>query len=422
MNKAVSVSEILEHSDIKDLHQFIIDYAGKDAEFRQPFNAKFNPSKISTTDKKSYAAMVSAAFKNNPLTTRCRYRNWNDYGFDSEGVREDLQLLLDKVAWFIQSENFDEAILICQAMIKTIPDEWENQFDHDGDVQVMYDGAIDRLQEMLEQDVLTKIQKENLFEWYNQESRNKKHEYVGLNTSLESLQNYFTDTPQMLDKTLLNIDEKINNAASDYEKEDAVLNKIAVLQKTNRQAEAAVEIDRYIDLKGIRELHLKTLMEQKKYAEAVALIKKGVQIEIANRHPGYVLSWQEKLFDIYLSQNDAKQALALAEGLFYNNHRDKRKYYDYIKKHSPENNWPQTVERLLSKMDNSFWGFNTFKADIFIEHKMWDRLFALCSKGGTEHLEHYEKYLKPVYVKELFAAFHKYVQQQAAITDKSAPI
>jgi hypothetical protein len=53
---------------------------------------------------------------------------------------------------------------------------------------------------------------------------------------------------------------------------------------------------------------------------------------------------------------------------------------------------------------------------------MWDRLFALCSKAGTGHLEHYEKYLKPVYAKELFAAFHKYVQQQAAITDKSAYI
>lgn len=173
-------------------------------------------------------------------------------------------MLLDKVAWFIQSENFDEAILICQAMIEIIPDEWEDQFDRDGDVQVMYDGAIDRLQEMLDHNVLTKTQKENLFEWYSREYRNKKHEYVGLNTSLGSLEDYFTDTPEMLDKTLSNIDEKINNAASDYEREDAVLNKIGVLQKTNRQAEAAAEIDRHIDLKGIRELRLKTLMEQKK--------------------------------------------------------------------------------------------------------------------------------------------------------------
>ncbi|MCC7525788.1 MAG: hypothetical protein IT250_13250 [Chitinophagaceae bacterium] len=422
MNKPFSVPEIIKHTDIKDLHQFITDYANKNIAFRQAFNAKFNPSGISTGSKKIYTDMVSAAFKNNPFTVRGRYHNWSDYGFDAEGVREDLQLLIDKVEWFIQSENFDEAIRVCQAMIETIPDEWEDQFDREGDVQVMYDGAINQLQEMLEQDALTRIQKEKLFDWYSAEFRNKKHEYVGLNTSLSSLENYFTDTPEMIDKTLSNIDGKINNAASDYEKENAILSKIAVLQKTNQQDKAAAVIDRYIDLKGIRELRLESLMEKKKYGEAVALIEKGIQIAIANSHPGSVRDWQEKLFNIYISQNNTEPALALAEELFYNSNRDKRKYYDYIKKQTQGNAWPRTVERLLSKMDDSHWGFNTFKADILIEHKMWDRLLAVCLKAGAQSLEHYEKYLKPVYPKELFAAFHKYVEQQATFTDKSAYI
>lgn len=422
MNKPVSISEIIKHSDIDDLHQFIIDYANKNAESRQAFNAKFNPLKKSTGDKKAYAAMVSAAFANNPFSSRGRYRNWADYGFEAEGVREDLQLLLDKATWFIQAENFDEAILICQAMIETIPDEWEDQFDQEGDVQVMYDGAIDRLEEMLEQNLLTKTKKENLFQWYSRENRDKKHEYIGLNTNLQSLENYFTDTPVMIDRTLSNIDGKINNAESDYEQENAILNKIGVLQKINQHPKAEAVIDQYLDLRQIRELRLKTLIAKKKYAEAVALIKEGARIADKNMQPGIVTSWQEKLFEVHILQNDTRQALILAEELFHNNHNTKRKYYDYIKKHTSENNWPQTLERLLSKMSDSYWGFNAFKADILIEHKMWDRLFALCLKAGTENLEHYEKYLKPVYAKELFDAFHKYVEQQATITDKSAYI
>ena len=53
---------------------------------------------------------------------------------------------------------------------------------------------------------------------------------------------------------------------------------------------------------------------------------------------------------------------------------------------------------------------------------MWDRLLAVCLKAGAQSLEHYEKYLKPMYPKELFAAFQEYVEQQATITDKSAYI
>lgn len=420
MAKEISISEMVMQCEVMELREFVFAYTNKNREFRNAFLNKFNPSKISTGDKKAYAAMVSAAFANNPFTVRGRHRNWTDYGFDAEGVREDLELLLDKATWFIQYENYNEAIIICQAMIETIPDEWEDQFDHDGDVQVMYDGAIDRLQEMLDRNALSKKQKENLFEWYDSEIRKHKHKYIGLDTNLGSLQNYFTETNDMLAKTLLNIDERIHNAGSDYEKEDAILNKINILQKTNQPDKAAEVIDRYISFKRIRELRFETLIKQNKYAEAIELIKKGIQIAVTNKHSGNIGDWQEKLFDIYEFQKDTKQALIIAEELFYNNHRDKRKYYDYIKKHTPEKTWLQTVERFLSKMDNSYWGFNTFKADILIEHKMWDRLFAMCLKAGTEHLEHYEKYLKPVYAKELFDAFHKYVEQQATITDKGA--
>ena len=71
-------------------------------------------------------------------------------------------------------------------------------------------------------------------------------------------------------------------------------------------------------------------------------------------------------------------------------------------------------------MDSGFFGFNDLKADIFIEHKMWDRLLALCQKSGAEKLEKFEKYLKPLYAKEIFDAYQKYVEKQALITDQNA--
>ncbi len=83
MSGRVSILEIINHIHKNDLHQFIIDYADKNTEFRQAFNAKFNSSKIGTGDKKAYADMVSASFANNPFTSGGRYRNWTDYGCSS---------------------------------------------------------------------------------------------------------------------------------------------------------------------------------------------------------------------------------------------------------------------------------------------------------------------------------------------------
>lgn len=80
-----------------------------------------------------------------------RYRDYyDDSGFDAEEVREKLEKITENARFYIRHANMDEAVLIAQKMIETISDLWESNFDYEGDVQVMYDEAIDLLQEMLE--------------------------------------------------------------------------------------------------------------------------------------------------------------------------------------------------------------------------------------------------------------------------------
>jgi hypothetical protein len=149
------------------------------------------------------------------------------------------------------------------------------------------------------------------------------------------------------------------------------------------------------------------------------LIAEGIQVALNEQHPGTVTNWKEDLLNIYELQKDPAKILATAEELFYDSHNH-RKYYDQLKKYTPESEWPVTLERLLSKMNSGFFGFNSLKAEILIEHKMWERLFAICQKAGAEKLEEYEKYLTPYYAKEIFDSFYKYVETQALITDQNA--
>ena len=58
MGNNTSIEEILKYCGITDLHQFIIDYANKDREFRKALDARFNPVKVSAGDKKVYACLL----------------------------------------------------------------------------------------------------------------------------------------------------------------------------------------------------------------------------------------------------------------------------------------------------------------------------------------------------------------------------
>jgi hypothetical protein len=412
------IKEILKYCETTNLHQFIIDYAAKDREFKNALISRLDPKKISE-DKEDYAAAILMAFNDNAMKGGNRYSGWEEYGFDAMDVAADLQPLLEKVDYCLLNKNYDEAVIICQALIETIPDEWEPEFDEDGDVQVVYDDAIEKLRKILENNFLTSVQKEALFDWYTGEHTKSKHEYVGLDTNLKVLEVFFSDTPEMLAKNLANMEERIKNSASDYEKEKAAISKIELLQNAGLEAEAESAISQYIRFKDVRKLRLEKLIKGKQYADAIQLIAEGIQVALNEQHPGTVTNWKEDLLNIYELQKDPAKILATAEELFYDSHNH-RKYYDQLKKYTPESEWPVTLERLLSKMNSGFFGFNSLKAEILIEHKMWERLFAICQKAGAEKLEEYEKYLTPYYAKEIFDSFYKYVETQALITDQNA--
>jgi len=418
-NNNIQPEEILKHINPAELKKFIIDYGAKHPEFLEKFMAHFSPQKVSAA-KEDYEGTIMNAFGSNTLNSGNRYHDYGDFGFDALSVAEDLKPLLDKAGYFIKHKNYEEAILICTTLIETIPGEWNPDLDYDGDVQVIYDEAIDKLQEMLEQNLLSPGQKKALFNWYSEEHKNEKHRYVGLNTDLKALEKFFADTPEMLQQNIKNIDERILRATDDYDRQRAAMDKIRLLQNAGLIHEAETVISEYLAFSDVRKLRVEKLVYEKQYEQAIDLINDGIKIAGSNNHPGTAADWKDKLLDIYLLQKNTDKIISTAEDLFING-RDSRKYYPVLKKHITLAEWPGALQRLLAGMKDSEWsGVNDFKAEILIEHKMWNQLFALCKKANVESIEKYEKYLEPHYAKEIFDAYFNYAEKQALITDKQA--
>ncbi len=420
--KNSDLEEFLSIVDTGMLKQWILNYAKSNPDFVKRMIEGLNPKSIKETALKDYPKLIQSAFDNHPLKFGNRYRGYDYEGFEAEAVRADLEKVLSDADFFLNHGNIKATVHICKCMIEIIPDEWDEQFDYEGDVQVMYDEAIDKLELMLKDALLSENEKSELFEWYEKESKNiSKHQYVGLNTSLDVLQRYFLSSEAMIVQNLKSLDEKIRNVSENYYKERYVIEKIEILKEAKKIDEMQQTIDEYLKFPKVRRIRLESLIQKREYDLAIELIQGGIAVAEIQQHSGTVSDWKDELLRIAQYKNDKTEVLRLAEDLLYNG-REYKKYYDILKAETPAEDWDITLTRLLSniKSGSGLWGFNHFRANILVEHQKWDKLFVQCKKGGIEYLNQYEKYLRPEFDQEIYDIYLKFIEQQATITDQKA--
>ena len=419
MTTETKLDDILNFTENDKLVDFIKSYAQKDAVFNNALLETFSPTLQSDKIQKQqpredYVKLIQDAFVPHSSRRSGRsdyYNDYDDFGFDAEAVSQQLETLLEKVRYYIKYQNIDEAIIIAQKMVETIPGEWDQNFDYEGDVQVVYDEAIDMLEGLLKEGLLSDEQKESLFDWYEQEIKDNKHEYVGLNTSLDVLEDYFLlGVKDGFERTLQIIDQQIKTS-SDYTQEALIEKKIHILYEFNHSEEADKTIVEFLHLPGVRKIRLQQLLEKKEYLPAVNLINKGIEIAEKKKHSGTINSWKEDLLEVYKLLGNKEKELELAKELFVKSN-DSRKYYKLLKRITPKADWKNMLEWILKSLgDGSYYGANNLKADILIEHKMWDDLWSLCQKGNISDIEKHEKLLRPKFDDEIFKIYVAYAER-----------
>ena len=418
--------DILIHTDTGKLKQFVNEYANDHADFRDVFLEKFSPKPKPKPGSKhkqpeeDYPRIIKKAFDEGGSRSHGKYRNdYYDIGFDAEAVSNKLEPLLDKARYYLRHDNREEAIHIAQNLIDTIPDYWDENFDYEGDVQVIYDEAIDLLEDILNDEPTTE-QMELIFSWYEKVNGDKKHQYMGLNSSLEQLERYFAaDAAGGFERVLRIVDKRIA-ISEEYEKERAVVEKIYLLEENNREAAADQTIEQYLFFPDVRAIRLKRLLTAERYDDAIRLLQEGIEIAREKKTIGTVNDWQKELLSIYTRLNNHAKIVEITKELFVEG-REQRACYQSLRKLTPEDEWPDMLTWILQILsEKRYYDTGELRADIYVEHKRWDDLLHLCHKSGIGMIRKYEKHLRPRYPKEVFSIYLQYVQQQATITDKEA--
>lgn len=429
MSNPEILNDVLAHTDKEKLSQFIKEYAAENEDFRSVFMNRFSPKTkpMSVFERKKldndYLKCIQQAFTGTGVKrySQYGYRDaFEDIGFDAEVVSEKLMTILEKARFYIRHDNKDEAIQIVRQLIDTIPDYWEADFDYDGEVQDVYYETIELLEEILRDGQLSDALMSTIFNWYEKAIAEKKHAYIGMNASLDDLEHYFArDGAAGLDRVLRIIDNRIVHA-DEYEVERAVLDKIGLLLEHGRTEEVEKTIETYLILPEVRSFKITGLIEDRRYGDAIKLLEEGIVIAQKKQAVGQVNIWRKELLSVYTLLNNREKMVEITKVLLVDG-VEQRACYQSLKKLTPKNEWAEMLVWILRRL-TVCGAYNAIelRADIFVEHAMWEELWQLCSKEGITMVRKYEKKLLPNYEKAVFALYLQYVQQQATITDKEA--
>lgn len=164
------------------------------------------------------------------------------------------------------------------------------------------------------------------------------------------------------------------------------------------------------------------MLAENRYDQAIELLQEGIVIARKKKETGIESEWLQQLLFVYKQLNNSKKVLEITKKLFVQG-TEQRTCYKSLKKITPKAEWHEMLSWILQNLsEKGFYSSIELKADIFIEHQMWDDLWQLCLRRGIEFLRQYENHLLPRYEKEILSVYLKYVQQQASITDKKAYI
>lgn len=255
------VTDLLRHIEYGQLNVFIAQYAHRHPSFKKDILEYFNPERP-TRSLAAYREIASACFV---FEKPGRYSKGYDFYAAASVAENELCDLLEKAKYFITKNNYNEASAIAQSIIEAIPRNYETVDDSDGGLGGTFNDAVDLLLEIAENKTAPISLKREIFHWVGIEIKEKIYDDYGFD-EIHSLLIPYTQAAGLFREALLIADERIEHAGNDYHLENAVIDKIRLLQQNNAADEAENVISRYIELAGIRKMRMITLLEQKGYA------------------------------------------------------------------------------------------------------------------------------------------------------------
>ena len=408
------IKDLMPLATLEDLREFCLDYARKDKKFNKELTTFLNERFIEDEDSAAdFIARLEDAFgeeKNIGDRWHSYYvTNWDEIYSISTDVLKDARRLLDM-------GNASAALQIAMRMFELTDAEDLNDVDEDDGDWWLADNLENYGKLLVESIGCDSVPQEEKDEVIEKLKKMVKSEiwnfgYCDMNRLLQEA----SAASQSDDAMLRLLDEMISRQGlSDSDRAEYVLRKIALLEKMDRKDDAAKATEQYLYMPQVRKRQIEKAIERRDFQTAITLIKGGQkQAEEQNRS---IVQWKELELDVYRRTLNWPMQAQLCRELFILK-RGSMDYYHELKKLTDSKEWKPFLAKLLSETKMDVWCSSSIEADIYIEERDWERLFALLMDANHHSLDMFDSYahhLKSTHSEELLTEYVSMLKDYAA--------
>lgn len=403
--KKTSFNALLSKIELKEYQDFIKQYSQINKNFKDQFELYFSEKNESFDLKKKYVDIIKSVIKKHTS------RGFIDYSASNK-LGKELNQYLDVAKEYLSKNNYRDATVLFQIIIKEVIKVVEYCDDSNGYVVDNIDEAISNLTEMVNTPVSFEF-KEKIADFLKEELKKKIYfDYGNFGYDLTETYAAFCIKTDRKDEFLQFLDLKIQSAKDDdYDRSFFIKEKISFLSRIGSADEAKKIIKQNLDISEIRNLEIDRKIENQDYEAAKKLISEGIKIAEAKRHSGTVFQYEKKLLAIAVLEKDIQLERYFSRKFALDRTLDSA-YYNQWKNTYSKEEWTQTIEEVIVGItkkvtekvrNNTFSNGNSVNVSllyslgsIYIQENYWDRLLTLVQKQEnlTTILTYYPHLLK----------------------------
>lgn len=406
-----SFDVLLSKIELKEYQGFIKQYSQINKTFKDQFELYFLEKNESFDLEKKYTDIIKSVIKKHTS------RGYIDYSASNK-LGKELNQYLDVAKQYLSKNNYRDATVLYQIIIKEVIKVVEYCDDSNGYVVDNVDEAISNLSEMINAPVSFDF-KEKIADFLKQELKNKSYfDYGNFGYDLTQTYASFCIKTDRKDEFIQYLDSKIQSVKNDdYEKEFFIKTKISFLSDIGRTDEIKNIIQQNLDIPEIRSIEIDRNIENQDYEIAKKLISEGIKIGESKRHSGTVFQFEKKLLAIAVLEKDIQLERYFSRKFALGQTLDST-YYKQWKSTYSKQEWIQTIEEVISEVtkkindtikNNPYSSYNSLNSNllyrlgpIYIQENYWDRLLTLVQEQEnlTTILTYYPHLIK-IYPNEL---------------------
>lgn len=406
-----SFDVLLSKIELKEYQGFIKQYSQINKTFKDQFELYFLEKNESFDLEKKYTDIIKSVIKKHTS------RGYIDYSASNK-LGKELNQYLDVAKQYLSKNNYRDATVLYQIIIKEVIKVVEYCDDSNGYVVDNVDEAISNLSEMINAPVSFDF-KEKIADFLKQELKNKSYfDYGNFGYDLTQTYASFCIKTDRKDEFIQYLDSKIQSVKNDdYDKEFFIKTKISFLSDIGRTDEIKNIIQQNLDIPEIRSIEIDRNIENQDYEIAKKLISEGIKIGESKRHSGTVFQFEKKLLAIAVLEKDIQLERYFSRKFALGQTLDST-YYKQWKSTYSKQEWIQTIEEVISEVtkkindtikNNPYSSYNSLNSNllyrlgpIYIQENYWDRLLTLVQEQEnlTTILAYYPHLIK-IYPNEL---------------------